>query len=76
MAYGAKASVASGLAGATFDVIPISSVAFTNLFPGTDTSTPPSDPWLYDHVWAQELVCLDGYADYVDCASPNKGDFQ
>jgi hypothetical protein len=58
-AYGAKAGLANGLWGATFDVFPISSVSFTNLFPGTLASTPSDKPWLFDHVWTQEGVCLD-----------------
>jgi hypothetical protein len=71
-AYGAKASLANGLAIATFDVFPISATAFAPLFPGTITSTPPQNTWMYDHVWVQSGVCFDANAYVVDCASPNK----
>ncbi|MBI2946051.1 MAG: exo-alpha-sialidase, partial [Verrucomicrobia bacterium] len=69
-AYGAKAFINNGLAGATFDVFPIDSVSFTNLFPGTLASTPSNNPWLFDNVWCQVDVCLDNNARVVDCASP------
>ena len=72
MTYGAKAIITNGLASATFDVIPMSSVAFTNLFAGTTNSSPPTDPWLFDPVWPQGGVCLDASAAVVDCSSPSK----
>ena len=68
-AYGAKANISSGLTNATFDVFPISSVAFTNLFNGTVTSTPNTSPWLFDSVWAQGGGCIDTLARVVDCSS-------
>lgn len=64
-AYGAKANISSGLVGATFDVFPISSVAFTNLFCGTTNSTPSNKPWLFDPVWPQGDVLLDASARVV-----------
>lgn len=60
--YGAKAYVPNGLAGSTFDTFPIDSVSFTNLFPGSTTSTPSTSPWLFDNVWCQTGVCLDASA--------------
>ncbi len=70
-AYGAKANIAGGLVGATFDVFPISSVAFTNLFAGTTNSTPSNRPWLFDPVWPQTDVSLDASAKVVDTGSPS-----
>jgi hypothetical protein len=68
-AYGAKAKLATGLASATFDVFPVGTSSFTNLFNGTTTSSPPTSPWLYDHVWVQDLVCFDEDARVVNCGS-------
>jgi hypothetical protein len=56
----------NGLATATFDVFPVSSVAFTNLFNGSLSSTPSNSPWLFDHVWAQEGVCLSASATVLN----------
>ena len=64
-AYGAKANISNGLVGATFDVFPISNVAFTNLFSGTTNSTPSNKPWLFDPVWAPRDVLLDANARVV-----------
>ena len=66
-AYGAKANLANGLVTATFDVFPISSTASPPLFPGTATSTPPANTWMYDHVWAQAGVCLNTSAVVAQC---------
>ncbi len=66
-AYGAKANLANGFATATFDVFPISATSFAPLFPGTTTSTPPQNTWMYDHVWTQTDVCLDQNANVVQC---------
>ncbi|MEK7675144.1 MAG: hypothetical protein AAB676_04825 [Verrucomicrobiota bacterium] len=71
MAYGSKANISSGLVGATFDMIPIST-PFPPLFPGTTQSTPPGNVWMYDHVWVQTGVCFDVNAYLVDCGSVNK----
>ncbi|MEK7684586.1 MAG: hypothetical protein AAB466_04100 [Verrucomicrobiota bacterium] len=69
MAYGSKANISSGLAGATFDMIPIST-AFPPRFPGTVESTPPQNTWMFDHVWLQTDVCLDSnYATVISCPS-------
>ena len=70
-AYGAKANVSGGLVGATFDVFPIGSSAFTNLYCGTTNSTPSSKPWMFDPVWAQTGVWLDRSARVVDPSSTN-----
>ena len=60
-AYGSIAEISyNGLAGATFDMIPISS-KFKPLFAGTITSTPAAATWKYDHVWIQEGVCLNNF---------------
>jgi hypothetical protein len=66
-AYGAKADITAGLAGASFNIFPISATAFPPLFPGTTASTPPCDTWKYDHVWAQAGVCLDENAKVFEC---------
>lgn len=71
MAYGAKANISNGLIGATFDVFPISSVSFTNLFAGTTNSTPSSMPWRFDPVWPQQDVWLNASAKVVDPSSPD-----
>ena len=63
-AYGAKADIANGLVGATFDMIPISA-KFEPLFAGTTNSTPVTNTWMYDHVWAQKGICLDNNARVV-----------
>ena len=70
-AYGAKANVSNGLTNATFDVFPVSSVAFTNLFCGMTASTPSTNPWLFDWVWAQKGICMDTNARIVDCSLGN-----
>ena len=62
MAYGAKAYITNGLSLATFECVPISPSSFPPLFAGTSTSTSPASYWLYDPVWAQNGVCLDGNA--------------
>jgi hypothetical protein len=56
---------------ALFDPFPIRNTSFPPLFPGTTTSTPPTSTWLYDHVWAQENVCLDANAMVVNSCDPN-----
>jgi len=79
MAYGAKANLANlpggtnfAVLSATFDAIPISTTAFPPMFPGGVTNTPPTNPCLYDHVWAQNGVCFDRNAwVLVDCGSTN-----
>ncbi len=70
-AYGAKAGIVNGLVGATFDVFPISTLSFTNLFCGTTNSTPSNKPWLFDPVWPQEKVKLDASARVVESSSTN-----
>ena len=69
--YGAKADISNGLSGATFDVFPISNVAFTNLFAGTTNSTPSTKPWLFDPVWSQGGVWLDAGARVVPAGATN-----
>lgn len=71
LAYGARAPItANSVTSSTFDCFPISTAAFTNLFNGSDTSTPPADPWLFDHVWVQDQVYLDANADVVATEPP------
>ena len=64
-AYGSKANIANGLAGATFDLIPLSPTAFAPLFPGSVVSTPPENSWMFDPVWPQAGVCLDSNASAI-----------
>lgn len=71
MAYGAKAPItANSVTSSSFDCFPISTVTFTNLFNGSDSSTPQAEPWLFDHVWVQDGVYLDANADVVATEPP------
>lgn len=71
MAYGAKATLAYGLANATFDTVPVSTSGFEPLFPGDSARTPPDQPWLFDHVWVQDQVWFDTNAYVVPSGSAN-----